>query len=196
MIVARETDPDVVERLYTSSERPGISLARNLSSADLLRFCSRHANRPYTAALFSLIVSDPAATKLVLQAAMRRSRYDPSVLNSIATSARTPSAILLTLARSRHASVREHARLGLLKRRLSRGLPTHQLLSLLGRSRGDSGISLGIRLLVATSKRTPKSVLNLLRSDDADLVSIAARRSLESSGTSSRGHRPARHHRK
>jgi hypothetical protein len=178
VVVKPATDPGHLESRYKAETTLRLQLSPRLSGSDLLRMCERHTGRAHTTALLSMIVCHRHATPAVLECVLRQARRDPRLLDAVVTSGHASEDILRKLARSRQRTVRQHAELGLLTKRLSRPFSAGFVSAVLRRHAGDEGIALGVRSLVAGSKRTPVTILRRLASDEADQVAETARRNL------------------
>jgi hypothetical protein len=178
MMVSLSTTRQNLDAWHAAKPRSTLGLSALLTARDLMTLCRAHAHRDYTPALYSLIAFDSRSNVRVWRLALDLSGGDASVANSIATQQRTPLRLLRELTRSRHTSVSQHAELALISRKLHAGANQKTISRLLSHYSGDDGISLGVRSLIAAHNQTPRSVLKILTTDHADLVSSSARRSL------------------
>jgi hypothetical protein len=178
MMVSLSTTRQTLETWHAAKPRSTLGLSALLTARDLMTLCRAHAQGDYTPALYSLIACDSRSDVRVWRLALDLSRGDASVANSIATQQRAPLRLLRELTRSRHTSVRQHAELALISQKLNAGASQRTIRRLISQYSGDDGISLGVRSLIAAHNHTPRNVLKILTTDDADLVSSSARRSL------------------
>lgn len=134
-----------------------------------------NAHRPHKhwTALLQVVASKSWIYPSVLDRIVCESN-DSGVLNAVACSPRVRLATLRKLESGDCAeSVRQHARISIVSRRLER-MSGAEFLKLLRAHSGDDGSSLGIRGLIARSEYTPSEVLDLILFDDADFVREAA----------------------
>lgn len=85
--------------------------------------------------------------------------------NTIATSGRAPIRILQRLARSRDHYLSEHARLNLAMRTLAKIHP-QRFTELFQKHSSDSGLDVGMRMAIASHRRTPVDLLLRIATDD------------------------------
>jgi hypothetical protein len=137
--------------------------------AELLR---RFRGEPWYLELVEFVAGHPRANDAVHGTIMRITK-DPAVLNAIATSKAASPATLRRLVRSPNQNVRGHARLAILTDEL-RTAPAARIRRILSRHGRESGIDIGVRMLLASHRRTPADVIDALMSDDVDLVRTAA----------------------
>jgi len=178
MIVSMATTPERIRDWYKSAHRGALVISPRLAGSQLIQLCKIHANQDYSRALLSAVVSSRAADQEVMKHALVASGQDPAVANSVATSGRASSVILRKLLKSPDRSVREHAELAIISKEIEEGIAPLHLERILARHRGDGGISLGVRSLVARNLQTPRKILDALAHDEADLVSEIARRTI------------------
>lgn len=150
-----------------------VDIDRSASKDDLRILTEKHQGTLYYKALLQNIVNHAAADEDLLLSILRNTR-DSGIRNAIATSPRTSRKILTKLAKSRDHEVSEHAKLALIAQEIPKAT-SRELADLIRRHLGDSGIDLGVRMLVAKNKNTPISIIKRLSKDDADFIREAAR---------------------
>lgn len=175
IITASTTRATLRRRTQTGG---AICLAKGLTASDLCLLARKHANEDYADELALLIVNHPACDSAVHRVVVEEMCAKPAIANSIATSGRAPEQTLVLLLKHPSSSVRNHASLAVQRSALDRAAPV-QFRRLLNQHRGDGGVSLGIRHMLAVHPRTPEKILRELTNDDADFIAAAARKHME-----------------
>jgi hypothetical protein len=168
-VVTAVTTPEELREVFRAS-RSGVLrcvLEPAMSREDLIGLVERHQGEDHHFPLLQLMVTHPSVDEGVLNLLLDRAD-DAGVEGAVATSGRASAAVL-----GRHASVREHAALALLRLELE-GAPPERFEAILDGHPGEEGIDLGVRAMLAAHPRTPRRVLERLAQDDVDVVQQAA----------------------
>ncbi len=142
----------------------------DLSARELWEQVQVHRSFPHWAPLVEAILASSAVTPEFVEIVVSEVD-DAGILDAVVTSGKAPEPALERLA-ANHASprsVREHAFVALLRRRLPR-LDSDEFGLLMQMYSGDTGIAPGVRHVLASSRFTPVPVLERLARDEVDFV--------------------------
>lgn len=163
-----------------------IVLDPRMTAKQLESFALAHSGERYARALFQILANHPKASGRFFRLLLAQSGGAPEIASAIIQSGRAPKSLLRAFRKSPSRSVKEHADLALLGAAMDSG-SRDTFARLLDRHWGkDTGISLGVRQMMAAHPQTPRRLLKRLAGDEADFIAALARKRL--AGTS----RPSR----
>lgn len=154
-----------------------LSLHPSLTPAFLVRLIEEMRSSKHSRVFFELLAASPIRDKEVWQAILR-APVDANIAMTALDNPALPQESIAQLQSHSSPHVRGHALLAHLRDRLPR-LSEAELDALIDEHAGDTGVSLGVRHLVACSPGVPQRILERLAEDEADFVAESAKRSLE-----------------
>jgi hypothetical protein len=161
---------ELEDYLNTNSEYFIDSLTYN-ELVDCLKYLALHGNFNKFIEKFS---NHPNFEKKILEIVNKSDDFD--ILSSLASTIYTPKKVLEILQKNKNIIVVQHAQLCIISKKLDEGWNCSELENLINTNKNDS--ESGIRYIVASHPKTPKSILEKLCYDDVDSVAMAAKNNL------------------
>ena len=180
LLLTARTRPETLAKAAAAGTPLPLRLAKSLSGSDLLQILKEHWDAEYGEELAEMLLSSRAANAALVKAALKRFPNSLGIKNAAALSGGTSRRQLLSLARSRHRSVRQHARLSLLSDSLRRG-SARRFFEAIDRAKRASDPAAELYIIVV-HPNAPRSVLQELSHTGPDFIRDEASRRLLSKG--------------
>ncbi len=179
VLVNEKTTVKYLLNLYISSNNIlKVLISDNLTAKELVILAEKHKNKKYTESLYELIALHKNCNDKICLLLLRLSKQSNCVANTIATSGKASKSILKLLSKYKNVSIKNHAKLALIKNSLDT-IKIEEFDLVYDKYPGDEGIALGVRHCLSSHYRTPYHILKKLANDDSDFIAQSSRNEIE-----------------